>query len=215
MDPRSLARPLTLLAGIVLVLAACSSGTATTAPTQAAATPTTVPPTEPPTSQAAPASGGPSFALPSFTADKDLESLFPKQINGKDLQVISVSGSDFLTAGSAPELQQVLTQLGKQPSDLSVAFGGTEEVSVIAYRIKGVPAAQSFGALLQAYGKEIDATVSDASFGGKSVKKAVPKDTTEDTTYIYTSNDVVFVVGPGGADAISDALLNETFSKLP
>ena len=126
-----------------------------------------------------------------------------------------MTGADFLGTGvGGTELQQVLGLLGKTPADLSVAFGGTEDVTVIAYRVKGVPGETILNGLRAAYEQAADVTITDASFGGKSVKKLVPKDptSTDGTVYIYTSGDVVYVVG---GDNATDAILNETFSKLP
>ena len=56
-----------------------------------------------------------------------------------------------------------------------------------------------------------DATITDVTIAGKAAKKAVPTDDSG-TSYLYTAQDVVFAVG---GDPISDAQLNEVFSKLP
>src|SRR5262249_14954312 len=100
-------------------MAACGGNAATSAP----ATPTTAPVF--------------TFALPSFTADTELEAMFPDSVGGKTLTVRSMSGADFMTlggSGMAPALQQ----LGKTPSDMTVAFGGTADASLVmvAFRIK-------------------------------------------------------------------------------
>jgi len=198
---------MTLFAGSALAVAACGGSAATTAPTSAATTQNPAAATEAPGASGLP---GFSFALPSFTADTELEAMFPKQIDNKPLQVLSMSGSDFLGSNPAgDQIGPVLTQLGKQPSDLSVAFGGTDEIAVIAFRIKGVPADQFLTAYTQTAAQ--GATITDASFGGKSVKKVTTTDQPQ-ATYLYLKNDVIWTVS---GSALTDTLLNEAFSKLP
>jgi len=205
MTARRTGTVMTLFVGLSLAVVACGGSAATTAPTSAAAT-------EPPAATEAPGSSGLpgfSFALPSFTADTELEALFPTELGGKPLQVLSMSGSDFLASTPAGDaIQPVLTQLGKSPSDLSVAFGGTEDIAVIAFRIKGLPAEQFLTAYTQSAAQ--GATITDASFGGKSVKKVTTTD--QPATYLYLKNDVIWTVS---GSALTDALLNEAFSKLP
>ena len=198
MTVRRIASGLALLLGTTIVVAACGGAAATTAPTPTAAA-----------SEAAPSFGLPgfSFALPSFTSDAELEAMFPTEIGGQPVNVISMSGNDFVGSAGA-QLMPVLQQLGKSPSDLSAAFGGTSQVTIIAFKINGVPAEQFLGA----YTASVPgASIADASFGGKTVKKVVPA--TGETVYLYLKGDVVFTIG--GTTTLTDALLNETFSKLP
>jgi hypothetical protein len=200
MTARRTATGLALLIGATLVVAACGSS-ATATPGGSATPATEVPPT----------SGLPgfSFALPSFTADAELEALFPDEIGGETVTVRSMSGSDFLRLGtSSKDLEVALQQLGKTPNDLSVGFGGTSSVTIFAFRIKGVPADQFLAAYLAATTQ--GSTVTDASYGGKSVKKVVTNG--QVAAYLYLSGDVLWTVA--GA-ALTDLLLNETFSKLP
>jgi len=210
-----------LVVASVFALAGCQSGTpaGTSGATQPAATTAAVATpsvTEaPPTESAAPSeAANPSFVLPSLSADKNLEDLLPDQLGGKAVQKLSVSGDQFLGMGegSAGELQKVLTALGKKPSDLSVAFGGNENATVIAYRVKGVPAEQILTGLTTAFAGSNNATITDVTYGGKPVKKIVTTGSDAGTVYVYTAGDVVFLIGGEG---LSDALLNEAFSKLP
>ena len=200
-----------LLIGAMLVIAACGpAANATTGPTT---TPTSPPVTQAPGSEAPGSSGLPgfSFALPSFTSDAELEAMFPTQLGGETLQILSMSGSDFMGSGmSGNEIGPILQQLGKSPSDLSVAVGGTTNISVIAFRIKGVPADQFLNAYIAQAPQ--GATITDASFGGKSVKKVVT--TGQDPIYLYLHDDVIWTVG-GSGSGLTDALMNEAFSKLP
>jgi len=203
MTARRTGTVMSLFVGLALAVVACSGNAATSAPTPSIGAPAT----EAPGFSGLP---GFSFALPSFTADTELEALFPTDIGGKPLRVLSMTGSDFLGSNPAgDEIQPVLTQLGKSPSDLSVAFGGTEDIAVIAFRIKGVPADQFLTAYTQTAAQ--GATITDASFGGKSVKKVTTADQPQ-ATYLYLKNDVIWTVS---GSALTDALLNEAFSKLP
>jgi hypothetical protein len=210
MTARSMSLALAALASLAILVVACGGGAATAAPgsSQGAATP-------------APATQGPassdgaefSFDLSSFHADAQLEELFPDQIGGEDLSVLSMSGDEFMGEGTSPELDAALSALNKQASDLSVAFGGATSVTIIAFQLDGVPGGTILNAIFQAYQQETGSTITDVNISGKSVKKIVPADPEEPTSYIYTAQDVVFSVG--GLGDLSDATLNEVFSKLP
>jgi hypothetical protein len=205
------ARSLALAAGIAIVVAACGGNAATQTP-GATAVATPPPATAAPTQGPESSGGIPSFDTSSFHADQDLESLLPKEIGGEAITALSMSGAQFITADSAPEFAAALTTLGKSPTDLSVAFGGNTKVTIIAFQVDGAPADQILTALFAAYQQETQATISDVTFSGKSVKKVTPSDATEDVSYIYAVRDVVFAVG--GTD-VTDALLTEAFQKLP
>jgi hypothetical protein len=214
MTARTSARALALLAGAVLVLAACGpGGTASSSPAATTAAVATPAPAE---------TGGGlfpsfdlgSFALPSFNRDVELEGLLPDTIAGKTVQKFSMTGDSYMGTGGTgtEEVDAVLDQAGKTAADLSVAFGGTNAVTLIAYRIKGVPADTFFQAFLAAAQQDGETTVTDAGIGGKSVKKVVSTDSELGTAYVYASGDVLFTVV--GA-ALTDAILQEAFSQLP
>jgi hypothetical protein len=211
MTARTSIRALALLAsGLV---AACSGGgSATNAPATQAALATIPPVTQAP---AATGAGEPSFALPSFHGNVDLEKLIPTSIGGEPLTTLSMTGDQFVGSGADSELSAVLAALNKQPSDLSVAFGGSSLVTVTAFQVKGVSGSQILGAFYNASQSSLDATLSDTSFAGKAAKKVTPNDTTENPTYIYTKDDVVFAIAPGGEGPLTDAQLMEVFQKLP
>jgi hypothetical protein len=209
MTARITALPLAALASIAILAAACGGGTATTAPGS-----TGGPATQSAATQGPASTDGAEFSFDtsSFHADVQLESLFPKQIGGEDLTVLSMAGPDFLDGGAAPALEAALESLGKQASDVSVAFGGGP-ITIIAFKVNGVSGASILSAVFAAY-TENDSTVTDANMGGKSVKKLTPPEgSSEDPTYVYAAQNVVFSVG-GDSDT-TDALLNEVFSKLP
>jgi hypothetical protein len=197
---------LALLAGAALLVTACGNAAATVAPTSPPIT--QAPPSSPPTE--APSQAAPTFALPSFsfTADAALEAMFPKEVGGMPLTVQSMAGADFMRLGGGASMGPALQQLGKTADDLSVAFGGTADGSLIvfAFRIKGVNAEAFLGAFTaSAQG----ATITNATLGGKSVKKVL---NTGQTVYLYLHQDMIWTVG---GTAPTDAVLNEVFSKLP
>jgi len=205
-----------LAAGAMLIAACNGSGAATTAPTSAAATtaPATAATTTAPvpTEVAGSSDALPSFDLSSFHGDQNLESLLPKEIGGAPLTVLSMTGDQFVGQSSgADELGKALTALGKTPADLSVAFGGTSKITVIAFRVKGVPADTLFNAFKTAQTDQF--TSENLSLGGKNVTKITPTDGT--ISYIYVKDDAMFVVGGPGDTPPTDALLNEAFQKLP
>ncbi|MEO5703643.1 MAG: hypothetical protein ABIZ52_07850 [Candidatus Limnocylindrales bacterium] len=210
MKSRTFALPLAALTSLAIVVAACGPGAATSAPGSSQGAAATVAPV----TQAPAGTDGaaPTLDLSSFHADVQLEDLFPDEIGGQTLTVLSMSGAEFMVGGTSPELEATLTALGKSPSDLTVAFGGVTNVSIIAFQIAGVPGGSILTEFFKKFQQETPSVITDVTISGKSVKKIVPTDTGEETTYVYTSQDVVFAVG--GAD-ITDALLAEVFSKLP
>lgn len=199
MTARSSARPLTLLTGLAVLVSACGGGATAAPATQAPAA----------TSGSEPSMVLPSFDLPS--GDAALEDLLPDDIAGETVQKHSMTGDTFMGAAGNAEVQAVLDQFDKTPSDLSVAFGGTDGVALIAYRLKGVDGGQFFNAFLVAAGATGEVTVTDAAYAGKAVKKVVSADSDTGTVYVYTAGDVMYIVGD---ENITDALLTEAFSKI-
>lgn len=202
MNARITAWPLVALATLATFIAACGNGAATTAPvTQAAAT-------QAPATQAA--AGGPSIdPLASFHGAQDLEKLLPDAIAGVPVIKASVTGTVFMsTLGGSEELGKALIALGKTPDDLSVAFGSAGTGTIFAFQVNGVPGDQIVSALFAAQSE--GSTVTDVSFGGKSVKKVIASGETT-ASYIYSAGDVVFVTLAG----ITDAQLNDLFAALP
>lgn len=210
MNPLTTARAIGLLAAGAMLIAACGGTSATTAPTQAAtAAPATSAPVATPPGTAAP---GFSFVLPSFHGDLELEAMIPDTIGGETVKVISMTGDQFLGGGTtSPEIAGALEALDKTTADLSVVFAGTTQLSIIAFRVKGVPADTLFNAFKDAETDQY--TVETVSYGGKSVVKLTPADGA--VGFIYLKDDTMFVVGGSGDSVPADDLLNEAFSKLP
>ena len=210
MTTRRMARPLTLLTGLAILVAACGGSTATATPGAPAATDaaSVVPATAGPI---ATTGAEPTFVMPSLpSGDADLEGLLPDEIAGQTVTKLSMTGDQFMGTGN-DEVAAVLQQFNKTPADLSVAFGGTAALALIAYRLKGVDGGQFFEAFVAASDEEGQVVVTDANYGGKAVKKAVSPDSEIGTVYVYTSGDVMYIVGGTG---VTDALLNEAFSKI-
>lgn len=207
-----IARSLAILAGVVIVVAACGpAGPATTASGG------TTTPATPPAFPDGP-DGLPSFALPPFTANSALEALLPDELGGTTVEKLSMSGDDFVRGGgeSAADFLAVLSQSGWSPADLSVAFASTRDVIFVAYRIKGVDSNLFFAAFKSTLEDAGGATTTNESLGGKVVKKLVPTDGR--AIYIYPSGDVLFSISASDKPGISiddtDELLNEAFAKL-
>lgn len=210
MTARRAGTGIALLSGAAILIAACGGNAATSTPSQPATPP---PATEPAATNALPSFGLPdfSFALPSFSSDAELEGMFPSDIAGQPLTVQSMSGSDFLgfMGGANNPLGPALTQLGKTPEDLSVAFGGTADgsVTVFAFRIKGVNADTFLNAYTGVAGSQSGTTITDANLGGKAVKQVATGGT---NVYLYLHGDVIWTV-----TSTNPATLNEAFTKLP
>jgi hypothetical protein len=207
MRPLSVTRAIGLLAAGAMLIAACGGNAATTAPTTA--------PTVAPVATDAPgASPGFSFDLSSFHGDKELEGMIPDTIGGQKLTAVSMTGDQFLGDGtSSPELAAALQVLGKATTDLSVAFAGTSTMSVVAFRVKGVPADTLFAAFKEA--ETDDMTTENVTYGGKSGVKLLSPDGS--TAVVYLKDDTMFLIGGSGSGSAvpTDEVLNEAFQKLP
>lgn len=214
MRPLTTTRAIGLLAAGALLIAACGGNAATTAPTQAAApttaatTPPLVTPTEAPGASSGP---GASLDLSSFHGDQDLEGMIPETVAGETLTVLSMTGDQFLGGAGSPELEAALKALNKSTSDLSVAFAGSTSVSILAFRVKGVPADTLFTAFKSAETEGF--TSENVTYGAKTVIKLGSSDGS--TAFIYLKADTMFVVSGSGTTVPSDAVLNEAFQKLP
>lgn len=215
MTARSLARPLTLLTGLAILVAGCGPEASATPGAPGATGSSAAPATQAPAGTSGTPVGttgpGPTFVMPSLpSGDAELEDLLPDEIAGETVTKLSMTGDQFMGTGN-DEVEAVLQQFDKTPADLSVAFGGTAAIALIAYRLKGVDGGQFFNAFLAASDDAGQVTVTDASYSGKAVKKVVSPDSEIGTVYVYTSGDVMYIVGGEG---ITDELLTEAFSKI-
>jgi len=211
MTSRAARLPALAVAGLVILVAGCGGSSPTQSPGGTGTPATQAPPvTQAPVTQAPGETGGlPTFALPSFHGDVDLEKMIPAEIGGEAVVTQSMTGEVFLGTANS-EFTAVLSALGKQPADLSVAFGFNASIGVIAFQIDGTPGSAILDAFKNA--SQDVGSITDVSFGGKAVKKLTPTDASDGISYIYTTQDVVFVVS---GSSLTDALLNEAFQKLP
>jgi hypothetical protein len=210
MNRQRLARPMALLAAGSILLAACGADGPTPAPTTPTQ-PTPAPATQSPTLPPLPTTL-PSFPRPSGGGDPELEAMFPASLGGEALTTISLSGDQLATSPYGLLLQGYLADQGRTLADASAAFGGTAAVTIIAYRVKGVPAEETLDYLIEAAQAIVPGTVSDLTVAGKPVTKMTPDAAGGSSTYSYTRDDVVFVIG---GDELTDALLAEALSQLP
>ena len=202
---------------------------ATAAPTEAPSTPSA---TEPPASvapsdSASPASSAaataepttppiPSFAIPSFTTDAELEARLPDAYQGVTLKKLSFKGTNIVdsTTQSGKQLSALLQSLGKTPADLSfaVATDPARKLGVTfgAYRIKGAAAASWAPLLYQIAEEQSPGTATtDVNLGGKDVKRiTAPKVTL--ITYAWAEGDILFIVSTA-----TDALAGPAIAVMP
>ena len=214
-----------LVALLALVVAACSSDTAS--PSSSASEPeaseqVTPEPTES-EPEAEPSSEAPAeseVAIPSFdmNGDPELADRFPDTVGGEPLQVLSFRGDTMEAAGGVDEsFQEFLDATGADVEDVSVAFGGAAAgggdgtFSVAAFRVLGVEEDRLEEEFLAASEEAGDvADLEQATVGGKEVWTAQnPTDEAAGTAFIYVKDDTVyFLTG-------TEEQATEIFSALP
>jgi hypothetical protein len=196
--------PLAAAAALAVFVAACS-GSATAAPSATA-------PSVADVSSGPDASGAlPSIAMPSFNADKDLEALLPSTFGGATLQKFSVTGTDFLGGDTTSGFGQMVTALGLEATDVSVAMAadplGTLDTQFAAVRFRGADSAkllQVFQASSQASGD----LVGTVNLGGKDVIKTTSS--SGGFSYFYVRNEVIL-----GVTARDDTAAAAALAVLP
>ncbi len=198
------------LLALILVAAACSSGTSATPSASASASAMDSVASE---SAAASESASASDALPSIDLPSeaaDLEDILPDEIGGEPVQKFSMTGDSFLSSGQGDEeFAEFLERLDADASDVSVAFAFTmSEASsgVFAFRVAGASQDQLLDEFEAASDDAGDTSGwSDATVGGKQVRTAVQED--EDVAmYLYPRDDIIFIVTAASEDAAADAL---------
>ena len=211
--------PLAAAAALAVVVAACG-GSATAAPSAAApsaapsteAAPSAVPSAAADVSSGPDASGAlPSIAMPSFNADKDLEAMLPSTFGGATLQKFSVTGTDFLGGDTTSGFGQMVTALGLNATDVSVAMAadpvGTLDTQFAAVRFRGADS----GKLLQVFQASSQASgdlVGTVNLGGKDVIKT--KSSSGGFSYFYVRNEVIL-----GVTAKDDTAAAAALAVLP
>ena len=176
----------------------------------------TEPPVSPPPSEASESPGASEFPsdspapTPEGThAAPDLEALLPDKLNETALTTESDTGDAVLDAWTRV-MVTFLTKVGKTPADLELAqaydAASGLDVSVMAFRLKGVPAAdlqQAVSDGLIAGSPALEKSV--VTLSGKEVTKLA---SAEDgwNTYLYPKGDVVYVVGTSDETLAATAL---------
>ncbi len=174
----------------------------TPAPPSASPAPPTVPPT-PTGPTPAPTVVVPTF---SFTPDTNLESLFPKQIDGNKVKVRSFHATDVrgilaTTPAQKKAFQDMLDSVGATIDDVTVAVGavnlGGSGYHITAVRVMGADpnklaqAFVTFGLALKDNPGDWVATY--ATVGGKVVGTLTDsKDSTASVDYGYPYGEVIF-----------------------
>ena len=174
----------------------------TPAPPSASPVPATVPPT-PTGPTPAPTVVVPTF---SFTPDTNLESLFPKQIDGNKVKVRSFHATDVLgifatTPAQKKAFQDLLNSLGATISDVTVAIGtvnlGGSAHHITAVRVIGADPNQ-FAQAFVTFGIAVKDNPGDwvaafATVGGKAVGTLTDStDSSASVDYGYPYGEVIF-----------------------
>lgn len=222
MHPRthSQTHPIAVVGVIALagLLAACAPAFPT--PSTGAPTPTLAPSASP--SVAASPAGPSESPEPSVDshAVPELEALLPVKVGDVALERLSLTGPDFYSTGTDEtrgRLDEMLTNLGKTVSDLSVADAGDPTgiavLEVGAFRVAGADSTQLLAewvASNQAAGAG-RIQVSNVTLDGRALTKLV--DTGRPiggTIHAFVKGDVIFLV-----DADDQALLSSALAQLP
>jgi hypothetical protein len=215
---------LALIGGAALALAACSGGPA--APASGLPTVPPVPSVEVPSVEL-PSIEIPSIGLPTTPPDVNpdaaLEDLYPDDIAGNALDPVSGSGEgvyDVFSNTDTAEFDQFLTDLGASIDQVSAALsfniwpGPTEGdftgLTIGAIRVQGVAGTDTLVAFTELVRNDVEnAEIGTTTMGGKSVTSVSNPDDPEQNLYLYSTGDVVFMVGG------TPAHVEETFTKLP
>lgn len=209
---RSATQSVALMATLVamVALAACGGGNPTSAPTPTVPTNLGQPSDAVPTFDLGTAFI-PSFALPSFAGDEELEALLPDSVGGQVVAKQSIAGEAILNSGfgGAAALEETLTEVGATIDDVSVAIGTAgDSLIILAYQVDGVSADRIFEGLLEPLASGGGGNVTEIEVGGRSVTTVVAGG---ETTYIYLAGDVVFIIG----GTVTGALLADAVAQLP
>ncbi len=184
--PAPLGRLVAILAVLALGIAACGGSAA---PTTSPAVVTTPPPaTSVPEDL-------PSFEIPSFEPDVDLEAQLPSEFCGQTTQKFSFTGAEFVANDEA--FAGVVAALGRSDADVSVAGAGVAGpecagIGLIAFRIKGADGGRFEQLFIDAQEQDTGTRPTRSNVGGKDVW--VILDAAGTTSYIYFRGDTVFGV---------------------
>ena len=199
-----------LLALLVFVVAACTTGEVATseeASEPSASADATPEPT--PDESVEPTQG----VEPSLSEGAgDLDDVLPDEVGGLQIEYQHSSGEDVIGAeGVTPEAQAFFDRVGADASDLSSAFGfafdgeaGTG-ISIVAFRVAGADEGTLRTEFLATMTEAGDTLGEEQDVGGKTV---IPfgSDPESADGYIYVHDDTVFILGGEPASLVEEAL---------
>lgn len=185
-----LGRLVTAIGALALAIAACSGSGAPATATPAAATPAAATPG--------------AVILPSGSSlneDASLEAAIPNEFCGQKTIKYSFSGAEAVTD---TEFAAVVQQLGRSPSDVSIAFAGVQGpecagINLLALRIKGADQGRYEQLFIDAQEKDGGTRPARSNVGGRDVWTFTD---TSGSNYFYFKGDTAFgVVAKTEADA--------------
>jgi hypothetical protein len=163
--------------------------------------------------------------MPSFVGDQELVDLFPDEIGGVKVDVLSFTGQELLANASGDDgeaavkqITDVLTSLGKTIDDVSFGFAsvskGATGVLLVALRVRGADATAFAPLVMPLFESEFldsfsDPTQTPTQVGSRDVIMVTdgPPSDTGNKAYVYARNDIVWLVAVLGTDvAIEDVL---------
>jgi hypothetical protein len=194
-----------LVALLVLVATACSSGSSPTASEAPTATPL---PSLPAAESDAP---GPSFN----EGAGELADLLPTEVNGIPIEYESFTGMAGL-GEMTDEEQAFIDRLGVDPSQVVFASGiggdfASEDgfILITATKVPGVDTNTLRSEFISVIETESEATAEERTIGGKTVTAFVSEEE-GDIGFVYVNGDVVFSVY-----GLPESLSEEAIAQLP
>ena len=129
-------------------------------------------------------------------ADADLEALFPDSVGGQPLEVQSMAGVGAFGNSEADllaRIEEMLAAQGKTLDDVSVAFVFGADHAILAFKVAGGDPSAFGNLLLESFGTEV--TTTDQEPGQVAGKDVTIVTAGGQTSYIYSSGEVLWLVG--------------------
>jgi hypothetical protein len=200
------------LALVALAVAACGSLTSPSPSASGAPEPSAPAASMPATASGSPAASAAASVAPPTTADPsatpmptltrvpDLEALLPRQVDGKDLAIASLTGTDIMATGQPTDvaaLKEILKATGGTPADYAFAYSELPGGSVVgAFRVLGADATGIADVLVQLGKVNPNGAIIDAgTIGGKKVRIVrVTVNGKDISWYYWPKGDVLFYI---------------------
>ena len=142
----------------------------------------------------------------------ELEALMPRQVSGTTLVVQSATGDQVLgTDAASKALVSALDSFGKKPADLQIAQAydeaGALDLTVLGFRVPGVPAVKLQPAVLQTwlFSGATGVTTKETTVSGVKVTELSYGGSTS-VSYVAVRKDAVIIVQSGDAALAAAAL---------